>query len=336
MKIFRAGLMVGFMGIANLAGAAEGEKEATSVTPIEAVQPALEIPKFIFTYTYAKYDLQGESSANTGIYKFDKSTVDLHVLTGTWLYSADWTLLAIAPYIKNMIETVYEPTAQGLNFRTKDFTEGLGDLRLMGISPIFSEGSQSLSYDVGATLPTGRIDTFFTSAPAQRAAYNMQPGSGTVDAIGGLTYRYAEGGWAADVRGQLTARSGKNANGYALGNEAMTTLSGKYQFNPYISTGAIANYKIRDKVQGRDEKYELNNAYASPVDPNVQGDGHQYYHAPQVNWDTSLTVKVQTAQWSRVSASLEAGVPVAQGAINKDDLRLDIKSWVSASLNTVF
>ncbi len=295
-------------------------------------------PKYFLTYSYYKYDLQGTNSANTRIYKFDASTVDLNMVTATWLYSPQWTLLAFVPYVKNMVETVYNPvpgsSAPGNNFKTRDYTEGLGDVRLMGVTPLVADVNNLLLADISVTIPTGSVNEYFTSVPTQRAAYNMQLGSGTPDLIVGATYSYTLSKWVNSARGQATVRGGRNQNGWALGNEFITALGSKYQFNKYVEAGVAGNYKARDAVQGRDDKYELHNVYTTPS--GLTGDGHQYYHAPQINWDTELVAKLTSPAYMGATATLEGGVAFWRDAINKDDVRLDMPYWIAASVNGTF
>jgi hypothetical protein len=98
------------------------------------------------------------------------------------LQALNGQLLRLLPHISNKVETIYEPTAAGLNFKTTDTTNGLGDLRIDGLNTCVCESSP---FNNGRcrrmTLPTGSIDKYFTSSPTQRAAYNMQMGSGTPD-----------------------------------------------------------------------------------------------------------------------------------------------------------
>jgi hypothetical protein len=293
-------------------------------------------PEIFLSYNYYHYDMTGQSAANTGIYKFGKSTVDLQLITATWLYSSDWTLLAFVPHIKNRVETIYEPTQNGLNFSTTDYTMGLGDVRLMAVTPLSVEPAHLTMLDVSLSLPTGSINEYFSSNTQQRAAYNMQLGSGTPDIILGTTLTNTMDKLISTARGQATIRSGRNSNGYALGDEFQAKITSMYSFNSIISTGVAGNYKIRGAVIGKDEKYELFNAYQSPVDPQIAGDGHQYYHGTQANWDASLIAKLQTPSVSSVNAAFELGVPVAQGAANKDDVRLDLNYYVAGTLNASF
>lgn len=296
-------------------------------------ETTVKAPNYSLSYNYYHYALEGKSTANTNIYKFGGSTVDLQLLTGVWMYSPKWTFVVFAPYIKTMVETVYEPVPGGINFKTKDFTEGFGDIRLMAMSPLWAKDSNSVLYDVAITLPTGSTDAYFTSSPSQRAAYNMQLGSGTPDLIGALNYNHNQAQWLSSARGQFTVRGGKNSHGYALGNELDVKLNSSWQFCPIFNLGVQGEYKHRGAVQGRDERYELFNNYSSAV---AHGDGHQYYHGPQINWTTSLVAKAQTPSWKNSFASIEAGLPFWQGARNLDDIRLDINYWLAANLSTAF
>lgn len=308
--------------------------KAETQTAVPAVSPAAG-PTLFFGYSYYHYQLNGQSTANTEIYKFGASTVDLNLLSATWLASSEWTVVALLPQISNKVETIYEPTTTGLNFKTTDTTNGLGDLRIMALTPISVNPAHLTMLDIGATLPTGSIDKYFTSSPTQRAAYNMQMGSGTPDLILGATVTNTQGALVSSLRGQITVRGGKNSNNYALGNEFLSKATSIYSFNNYVSAGAVANYKIRGAVVGKDEKYELFNSYQSPV-TNISGDGHQYYHGTQANWDATLMAKLQSAAVKNMNATFEVGVPVAQGSQNKDDIKLEMDYYASASLNASF
>jgi hypothetical protein len=233
------------------------EQTARSTTTVHAEAP--KAPSLFFGYSFYHYDMQGHDTANTNIYKFGASTVDLSLLTATWLYSSQWTLMALVPYITNRVETIYEPGL--LNIKTIDTTKGIGDLRLMAITPVVLNPSYLTMIDIGVTLPTGSTNEYFTSATYQRAAYNMQPGSGTPDLVLGATVNNTAGLLNSSARGQATIRGGRNAHGYALGNEFLTKISSLFSASSSFSTGVIGNYRIRGAIQGKDERYELHNDY---------------------------------------------------------------------------
>lgn len=307
---------------------------AQSNTASEVQTPAAAATLF-FSHNYYHYELTGQSTASTYIYKFGASTVDLNLLSATWMYSPDWTFVALVPHLYNKVETIYEPTAQGMNFKTTDTTSGLSDVRLMAVTPLSLDAAHFTMLDIGMTVPTGSIDKYFTSNPAQRAAYNMQLGSGTPDFVVGATVTNTKEKLISSARGQVTVRGGRNSNSWALGNEFIAKLSSIYGVNNYFSTGLVGNYKIRGAVVGKDEKYELNNNYVNPA-AGIAGDGHQFYHEAQATWDATVMAKLQTASYKGFNAAVEAGVPVAQGAANKDDVRLDIDYYAAASLNASF
>jgi hypothetical protein len=323
-------LIVGTAG--NFAWAQSSESEGNPTT-IKAALPSA--PKYMFGYSFYHYEMEGNRTAATNIYKFGNATTDLHLISATWLYSPKWTFVAIAPIIKNVIEMVYEPGK--LDLRTTEITEGIGDIRLMAVSPILATPSELWVYDVSVTAPTGPIDRPFSSSKTgQRASYNMQPGTGTPDLIAGTTFTYtAFKKWASSARGQVTVRGGKNAEGWALGNEAQINLASKYQVNPYANLGLVWNFKSRGAVQGRDPMYERANNYYDQK-TGVSGDGHQYYHEAQTNHDLSIVGKLQSPTLGPVALSLEGGLPLYQQFINKDNVDLNTKFWAAVSANGTF
>jgi hypothetical protein len=336
MKSLFAVLIVGFFSVGAFAEDVNKDAmpAAQSTVLVAETKPAAQ--NVFISYNYYHFDMDGKNSANTNIYKFGESTVDFHLLTATWLYSSNWTFLTLIPYSKTMVETIYEPTPAGLNFKTKDYTGGLGDARLMAVTPLSVDPAHLTMADISVTLPTGSIDQHFTSAPTQRAAYNMQLGSGTPDLILGTTVTNTSGNLVSSARGQATVRGGRNKNGYALGDEFIAKLTSLYAATTWFTGGVVGNYKIRGAVVGRDDQYELFNSYQSPVDPNIAGDGHQYYHYAQSNWDADLIAKFQTPSYNSVNAAFELGVPVLQGSANKDDVQLNLNYYAAVSLNGSF
>lgn len=303
--------------------------QSTTDTQAEAAKA----PSVIFSYNFYHYQMNGHSAANNNIYKFGASTVDLSLLSATWLHSSDWTFVTLIPHITNRVETIYEPTPTGMNYKTIDTTRGLGDVRLMAVTPLSLNPAYMTFLDISVTAPTGSINETFTSSPIQRAAYNMQPGSGTPDLVLGATVTNTKDALVSSARGEATIRGGRNANGYAFGNQFIGKVSSIYAVNSYLSSGMVGNYRIRGAIVGKDERYELFNNYANN---GIAGDGHQFYHAAQQNWDINVMAKLQTAPTARYTAALEIGVPFAQGSENKDDIDLNINYYAGASLTASF
>lgn len=325
----KAILAVFSMSVSLMAGATESKlsTKAESTTPPKASQWSAD-------YAIYHYEMEGTSTANTKIYKFGDATVDLQLFTLKYQAAPTWTLLTFVPYIKNGVETIYEPVAGGLNFKTVDHTEGLSDVRFMAMNLFAVKGKHLGFYDLGFTLPTGQNDAKFNSSPTQGASYNMQPGSGTVDPIVGLTYSHlTSANWTQTARAQYTGRLGRTAKGYALGDELQMNLASKYKVLSFLSGGLQFNYKDRGAVQGKDTRYEKFNNWQTAAS---SGDGHQYYHGHQINYDLTASVKAEYAKAGWPSFALEGGVPLWQEFRNLDDIRLDTRYWVSGAVSQAF
>jgi len=308
-----------------------GAADSTLSTKAEA--PAVKsAPKWNFGYSRYLYDMEGTSTANTKIYKFGKATVDVELYTLTYAPGGSWSFMAIAPYLRNEVETIYEPVAGGLNLALTDRTEGMGDIRLMAIRPVLASSSAMTLIDVGGTAPTGKTDSRFNSNPSQGVSYNMQLGSGTPDAIVGSTQLFfTKPWWNQTLRAQFTKRIGQTGDGYTLGDELQLSAASKMNYKMFTG-GLQANWKNREKVQGKDKRYEIFNNWQSGAS---QGDGHQYYHKDQINYDLTAIVKVEQAV-SFAKVGLEAGLPLWQDAQNADDIRLDTRYYISGSASAAF
>ncbi|MGE4133526.1 MAG: hypothetical protein AB7F86_17960 [Bdellovibrionales bacterium] len=298
----------------------------------EAPKPS----KWSLGYNYAYYSFEGTSTANTGIYKFGDASVAMHLFTLSYQPSPLWTVYAFAPYLRNEVETIYEPTSKGMNLKTKDTSEGLSDVKLMALHPFWIRGGSVSLVDIGLSMPTGKVDSHFNSSPTQGASYNMQLGTGTPDLTTGLTYVYTAGKFSHTARGQYTARFGRNREDWALGNEWRASLASKVQALKYLNAGLQANYFNRDRVRGRSQSYERFNNYASPFDPEVKGDGHQYYHGSQATADLSAVLKTEYKTSTSQTLGLELSIPVLQESFNKDDIQLDTRYAFNGSVSASF
>lgn len=303
------------------------ESTSTSTMKAEAAAPKA-APKFAFGYSRYHYDMEGTSTANTKIYKFGEASVDVELYALTYTHSPKWTFMAIAPYLRNEVETIYFPESSTPVALT-DRTEGLGDLRLMAMTPVLASSKAMTLIDIGGTAPTGKHDSRFNSNPAQGVSYNMQLGSGTPDLIlGGTQLFFTTPKWVQTVRAQYTERIGRTGYGYALGDELQLSASSKYQVMPWLNGGLQYNWKNREKIQGKDKRYEVFNNLP-------QGDGHQFYHEDQIDYNVTAVLKAEQPVYG-VKLGLEAGAPLWQDAQNADGIRLDTKYYVSGSASAAF
>lgn len=330
MKIFGFLLVLCVsIGILSSAVATETMESATTTTTAPAKSPV-----FFMSLSQYHYSLDGGRGANSQIYKFGEAKVDMSLIVATYLATPNWTVVTLIPHIKNEVETIYEPVAGGLNFKGRDVTEGLGDVRVMFLTPIVMNPQYFTMLDTGFSAPTGSIDEKFLTNPSQRASYNMQLGSGTPDFYLGTTTTNTTDHFSSSARFEVTVRGGRNANGWALGEEFKSKLASNYTVTKNLLVGATANYKARTPIRGKDTQYELMNGYVGTN--GIAGDGHQYYHAEQISWDGNLVAKLQTTPGTQFGAALELGTPVFQGFKNKDDVELNTNYFASGTLTGSF
>lgn len=162
--------------------------------------------------------------------------MQMHML-GAMYAPTDWlTLMAMGMYIDKEMEHVVFQGGMGTT-RLGTFTteaSGLGDTKVSGLIRLYDDETHHLHLNAGLSLPTGSIDetddilTPMNMRPTVRLPYPMQLGSGTFDALPGLTYtgHHDNLGWGAQWGSEI--RLGRNDEGYALGDKHMLTAWGSY------------------------------------------------------------------------------------------------------------
>lgn len=165
-------------------------------------------------------------------------------------------IMAMIPYVRKSMTHV---TQMGERF-TVD-TEGLGDISITTIFKVFDTHRQRIQLNAGLSFPTGSID--------EKAAYEMQLGSGTLDLIPGITYlgQYRSFSWGAQASG--TIRIADNKNDYALGDRFDATAWGAWDWFNWISTSARMDWQSWGNIDGADPA--LDPGTMPSADPNLQG-----------------------------------------------------------------
>ncbi|MGZ5279432.1 MAG: hypothetical protein ACXWC9_05795 [Pseudobdellovibrionaceae bacterium] len=269
-------------------------------------------PKWKTNITSYYYNFEGTRASDEAAYEFADSTLDMQLFSLQYQLSPSWTLLILGQHLNNYVET----KMAGMVF--KDRTKGLGDTFVSGITPLYASSEYLLLADIGASLPTGSINLKNESNPNSNYAYNMQMGSGTVDAVTGLTAMTFQG--AVQAGGHLTAifRNGRNANGYSLGSLYKVDSWVDYNTSFGLTPRLVGYYKHKDAINGVDETLG-ENPYT------------RFYHSAQINWDVSAALKyAKTA--GPVTVALEAGAPLAQDSSNYDHVAVSTQYFGNLSV----
>ena len=193
-------------------------------------------------------------------------TMEMHMLEVMYGVTHNLTIMAMAPYLSLSMDHV---TRMGREFTTS--SDGIGDLM---IAPLYLIPGTELHFfhiNSGISLPTGSIDERDNTpaGPDQKLPYPMQLGSGTYDMLLGLTYHYHGETWIIGGQSLGKVRTGKNDNGYRLGNRAEFTAWLTRLWNKWINTSVRVDGNVWEDIHGADP--ELNPAMVPTADPDRRG-----------------------------------------------------------------
>ena len=290
-----------------------------------------EAGEWMFSYRYMHMSMEGNQSGTSDVSAAEIVTsepnvfgmpptlrvvptsmdMDMHMFGAMYAPSDRVTLMGMTNYVsREMDHTAFAGPAGDTvlgTFTTK--TSGFGDLRLSALVGLLESNSASRvdrwHLNLGVSLPTGSIDetddilTPMNTRPTVRLPYPMQLGSGTTDALLGVTYSALQGAWNWGGQWMSTLRTGENDEDYRLGDEHKLQGWLGYRVSQYLSLSARLSWTDRGNIDGRDPRI------AAPVqtaDPNRQGGDRL---------DLSLGANV-VVPGTRQRLALELGAPLQQ------------------------
>jgi hypothetical protein len=166
------------------------------------------------------------------------------------------TFTAMLPLISYEMEHLHR---NGTRFTTN--SSGVGDPKVMLLYQLLQFKNQRIHLQAGASIPVGSIterDVTPASNPDdEQLPYPMQPGSGTVDLLPGITYFGQNGSWSWGGQATGVIRLAKNDNDYRLGNQLKTTFWADLQVSKSISLSARIEGTTWDNVEGSDPAFGL-------------------------------------------------------------------------------
>ena len=187
---------------------------------------------------------------------------NMHMFGGMYAPREDLTLMLMANYLDRSMDHITFQGGAGTTrlgtFKTQ--AQGWGDTKLSGLVRLYQDGTHSLQLNAGVSLPTGSIkkqDTILTpmgATPRIRLPYAMQLGSGTYEALPGVTYTGKSNkiGWGAQYDGVV--HLGTNSQGYTVGDKHLLSLWGSYDIHPTISGSLRITGEHESKIDGIDSQ----------------------------------------------------------------------------------
>lgn len=134
-------------------------------------------------------------------------------------------------------------------------SSGLGDIKIHALYGFVEKSTWQLVGSLGLSIPTGNIhkrgdytDPMYTS---KRYPYDMQPGSGSLDLLPGMSYLYQKNQLAFGTTVSAIYRSYRNSQGYRLGNEANLNSWFAYQWISWVSSSIRVEGNVAGQIDGR-------------------------------------------------------------------------------------
>ena len=190
-------------------------------------------------------------------------TMDMHMWMVMYAPTERLTVSAMIPYFRKEMNMV---DVGGNHFVMRG--NGIGDLELRPEYLILQteDKQHQLVLNGGVGVPTGSIDE---EMGGFRVDYCMQPGSGTVSLLPGLTYLGQTGTWSWGTDFKATVRIGRNDHDYRFGNRYESRAWVTRQLTNWLSISTGLNGAIWDTIHGADA--QLDPMMEPTTDPNLQG-----------------------------------------------------------------
>ncbi|PYV52816.1 MAG: hypothetical protein DMG98_23010, partial [Acidobacteria bacterium] len=118
----------------------------------------------------------------------------------------------------------------------------------------------------GIGVPTGSIDE---EMGGFRVDYCMQPGSGTVSLLPGLTYLGQTTAWSWGADFKATVRLGRNDHNYRFGNRYESRAWVMRQLTSWLAISTGLNGAVWENIESADP--DLDPSMEQTADPNLQG-----------------------------------------------------------------
>ncbi|PLX38271.1 MAG: hypothetical protein C0606_08635 [Hyphomicrobiales bacterium] len=261
-----------------------------------------------------------------------KSSVDVAAASIAYGLTDDLTISAMVPYFNKKVDMltfagIAGSTRLGVNTLNSD---GFGDARIGSAYRLFDTPVHHFVLNMGVSLPTGSItkeDMVLQpdgTTPVRRLGYGLQLGSGTVDALPGLSYWGSTGAWQWGLmyRGNLRLES-SNRNGWRRGHMHMVSGWVGYSPTPWLDTSARLTGTTEGAVKGHDPLIDGAGVGRQPGN----------YGGETADLFLGLNVHGEKGVWKGRRLGVEVGIPVYQ---NVNGVQLEKDYSVSAGLTWTF
>ena len=232
--------------------------------------------EWMFSYRYMYMGMKGNRDGTSAVSEADvlagfmvaplEMIMQMHMAGVMFAPSDRVTLMAMLPYVVTEMD---HRTRMGGAFTTK--TQGIGDVKLTALVPVYAEEGHRLHVQAGMHFPTGGIDETGDTPMGTNVQlpYPMQLGSGTFDLRLGATLLGQTASWSYGAQGNVVLRLGDNDRDYSLGNRFGAEFWAAYLLQERVSISGRLDAQVWDHVDGADGV--LNPMMVPTADPNRRG-----------------------------------------------------------------
>ncbi|WP_258103633.1 hypothetical protein [Marinoscillum sp. MHG1-6] len=194
----------------------------------------------------------------------------MHMLGLMYAVSNNLTFMAMGNYLEQHMHVSMMNMMAGTHEHFESASAGLGDVKIFGLWKFLDTKGQRIHANIGVSIPVGSIDnsavTPMSEPNATQLPYPMQIGSGTWDALPGMTYMGQKENLSWGAQTYATIRIGENDHGYSLSNKGNLLGWIGYRTTEWLSFSAKINGMLSGKISGSDPAY-MNPMMSPTLDP---------------------------------------------------------------------
>lgn len=281
--------------------------------------------EWMFSYRYMNMNMSGiqkgtQKMSNSDVFvnylmSSDKMRMDMHMLMAMYGITDKLTVMGMLNYnVQSMNMNMLESgmtNMPGMNMGSSSMpssmkSAGFSDIKLYTLYGLINKENKQLLISAGVSIPTGSTvlkGNTSSISTSQHLPYSMQLGSGTIDALPGVTYLYEFSKWTFSTQLLGAIHLGYTSAGYKKGNELSSNNWVSYRWTGFLSTSLRAEATSMDKIKGYDSLvYYFNEPSSNPNN----------YGGQKVNCYAGAVWQFKSGFLKKNRVGVEYGLPVYQ------------------------
>lgn len=213
----------------------------------------------MFSYRYAMMHMQGARDGSQRVstdkvlnnYMVAPLQMDMKMHMAGAMYGITDNLTIAA--MGSLIEKDMRMLNRGNKVIDREAT-GFGDTKVNAMYGLVNNENNKVQFNLGLSIPTGSIKENYQGTVL---SYPMQLGSGSYEALPGVSYTGLQDGYSYGAQVNGIFRLDTNNTGYKLGDSYNVTAWTAKKLNNAFSLSSRLNYTITNNIKGADDSLML-------------------------------------------------------------------------------